>query len=276
MGSSTLLLSPQSTPPAATPLAAASPPPPPPPPRVEAPGPSAYDLLPGIVVSGEEREAGRGCFATRNFAAGEVVFSEEPIALLPPNALAIERYRTFASCSAAARGKMLDMALPADEKLLPGAELDPSNTAAAWVGQARASVDAALATHPELSPVGSELLMKVHLAWTFNAYAFRPTGAPAGDAPHSAMFAVGSKVNHACLPVANLTYSSGHHFQPPPAVGVPNPTPVAGVPLLPAPLTRGTWTALRDIPEGAELLVSYLDTSSPENSALLSAHARRR
>ena len=184
MSSSTLRHNPQGMPTPST-LAAALPPP-----RVNivAPGPSAYGLK-GIEVRGADREAGRGCFATRSFAAGEVVFSEDPLALLPPNALAHTRYLTFSSSSPAIRGLMLDMSLPDD------LSSDPKNTAAAWVGQARASVDAALATHPELASVGADLLMKVHLAWTFNAYAFRPTGSPAGDPPHSAMFATGSKVS---------------------------------------------------------------------------------
>ena len=147
------------------------------------PGPSAYDLHGIANIGGAGREAGRGYFVTRNFSAGEVVFSEEPLVLLPPNALAIERYVSFASCSSAARGLVLDMAIPAH------------NTDSRFVLQARASVKAALQTHPELESVGADLLEKVHLAWCFNAHSFRPTGTPAGDPPHSALFAIGSKVS---------------------------------------------------------------------------------
>jgi hypothetical protein len=181
------------------------------------PGPTAYDL-PGIAaVGGEGRDAGRGYFAERDFAAGEVVISEDPLVVLPPNAVAVERYMSFASCSAAARGLVLDMSLPnlqnlpAATHLLPGADApEPSSrhqseadsadkTVAAWVRQARASVDAALATHPDLASVGADMLVKVHLAWTCNAHSFRPNGTPAGDPPNSALFAIGSKVSRNLL-----------------------------------------------------------------------------
>ena len=87
--------------------------------RIVAPGLSAYDL-PGIALGGADRDAGRGLFATRAFTAGEEVFSERPLATLPPDAPPIERYLRFVdpSFSPTDRGLMLDMSMPGAPRVL--------------------------------------------------------------------------------------------------------------------------------------------------------------
>lgn len=163
----------------------------------------------GITVA-TDPSLGRVVIATRDFAPGEIVLSEEPQVLYTSKNRPHSLLASFLRADESIRTKVLDMYHPPLESVtaaVPDASVEALrlSRAPAWEGQ--------------LSREHVHSLLMIHHC---NAHQFRgadpdagcteivmslgQTEDPTGHAQHSALFDIGSKVEHGCNP--NVAYSS--------------------------------------------------------------------